>query len=205
LIAQPWRLFLPVSGQKVDEGIPYAINSITQKRKNTGAIMGTMGWLAFDVITIVQSLFWGKNMVLGWFKDNAPKDGPDLEKYEHVVGNLSLVWDTLDLGCFRGRRIYGVVRCFLFYQSREARLADSPYSTENPFDWRLYARFEFCRFNGGGLAYAAYRVPINDVLRQSGEAATSPDVCHVLGCANEQLSRGVGLGSALDREPLKPV
>ena len=37
------------------EGIPHAIHSITQKRKNARAIMGTMGWLAFDVFSIVSS------------------------------------------------------------------------------------------------------------------------------------------------------
>ncbi len=59
---------------KLQEGIPHAIQSITQKKKNNRAIMGTLGWLGFDVITIVQSLYWGKDMVLKWFLDNAPTD-----------------------------------------------------------------------------------------------------------------------------------
>ena len=38
---------------KLQEGIPQAIQSITQKRKNTRALAGTMGWLGFDVVSIV--------------------------------------------------------------------------------------------------------------------------------------------------------
>ena len=59
------------------EGIPHAIHSITQKKKNAAAILGTMGWLAFDVFSIVSSLWAGKDMVLGWFRDNPPQD-PDV-------------------------------------------------------------------------------------------------------------------------------
>jgi type II secretory pathway component PulF len=80
---------------KLEEGIPHAIHSITQKKKNARAIMGTMGWLGFDVITIVQSLFFGKDMVLEWFKGNAPTNPEELEKFNRVVGNLELTWDTL--------------------------------------------------------------------------------------------------------------
>ena len=36
------------------EGIPHAIHSITQKKKNSRAIMGTMSWLGFDVFSIVS-------------------------------------------------------------------------------------------------------------------------------------------------------
>ncbi len=61
------------------EGIPHAIHSITQKKKNAAAIMGTMGWLAFDVFSIVSSLWAGKDMVLGWFRDNTPTDPEELE------------------------------------------------------------------------------------------------------------------------------
>ena len=34
------------------DGIPHAIQSITQKRKNTRAILGTLSWLGFDVFSI---------------------------------------------------------------------------------------------------------------------------------------------------------
>ncbi len=77
------------------EGIPHAIHSITQKKKNSRAIMGTMSWLGFDVFSIVSSLWAGKDMVLGWFRDNPPTDPDALEKFERVVGNLELTWDVL--------------------------------------------------------------------------------------------------------------
>jgi type II secretory pathway component PulF len=80
---------------KLQEGIPHAIHSITQKRRNTRAIIGTMSWLAIDVVSIVQSLYWGKDMVLGWFRGNAPDKPDELEKYTKVVNNLELTWDVL--------------------------------------------------------------------------------------------------------------
>lgn len=50
--------------------------------------MGTMGWLAFDVVSIVQSLYWGKDMVLKWFHDNPPTEPEALAKFNTVVGIL---------------------------------------------------------------------------------------------------------------------
>ena len=80
---------------KLQEGIPHAIHSITQKRRNTRAIVGTMSWLAIDVVSIVQSLFWGRGMVLDWFHNNAPTNAAEKEKFDHVVANLALTWDVL--------------------------------------------------------------------------------------------------------------
>jgi len=77
------------------EGIPHAIHSITQKKKNAAAIMGTMGWLAFDVFSIVTSLWAGKDMVLGWFRENPPSDPEAKAQFDIVVGRLELTWDIL--------------------------------------------------------------------------------------------------------------
>jgi type II secretory pathway component PulF len=187
---------------RLAEGIPYAINSITQKRKNTQAIVGTMGWLAFDVITIVQSLFWGKGMILGWFKDNAPKEGPELEKYTSVVGNLELTWDILIWVAFgfAGFMAWCVFSFFMNKGKRDwptARLVRkipliSGYMRDLSFADSMSAAARMLRSN----------VAIGDTLRQSGEAASSPEVAAYWEAANEQLSRGIGLGTALDREPL---
>lgn len=187
---------------KLIEGIPYAINSITQKRKNTQAIMGTMGWLAFDVITIVQSLFWGKGMVLGWFKDNAPKSGENLEKYTRVVGNLSLTWDLLIWIAFgfAGFMAWCVISFFLNKGKRDwptARIV-----RKIPLISGYMRDLSFADSMNAAARMLRSHVPIGDTLRQSGEAASSPDVAGYWVAANEQLARGVGLGAALDREPL---
>ena len=85
---------------KLQEGIPHAIHSVTQKRKNTRAIAGTMAWLGFDVVSIVQSLFWGKGMVLKWFGENAPSKPEEHDKYIRVVADLALTWNALIAICF---------------------------------------------------------------------------------------------------------
>lgn len=187
---------------RLSEGIPYAINAITLKRKNTQAIIGTMGWLAFDVITIVQSLFWGKGMVLGWFKDNAPKDGASLEKYTRVVGNLALTWDVLIwvAFAFAGFMVWCVFSYFINKGKRDwptARLVRkipliAGYMRDLSFADSMSAAARMLRSN----------VPIGDTLKQSGEAASSPEVAAYWEKANDQLHRGLGLGAALDQEPL---
>ena len=57
--------------------------------------MGTLGWLGFDVFSIVSSLAAGKGMVIGWFQDNPPTDPDELEKFNNVVFQLGLTWDIL--------------------------------------------------------------------------------------------------------------
>ena len=80
---------------RLHEGIPHAIQNITQKRKNRRAIMGTLSWIAFDILTIVQGMFWGRDKIIGWFRTNPPKEPDKLEQYNYVVGNLELLWDVL--------------------------------------------------------------------------------------------------------------
>ena len=46
---------------KLRDGIPHAIETITQKRKNTRALGGTMAWLGFDVLIASVSITFGLN------------------------------------------------------------------------------------------------------------------------------------------------
>ena len=92
---------------------------MTQKRKNTRAIMGTMTWLGFDVISIVQSLFWGKDMVLKWFGQNAPTKPEDHAKYTRVVADLALTWNALIVHRLRVRRPDDLVHLLLLDQQGE--------------------------------------------------------------------------------------
>lgn len=187
---------------KLHEGIPYAIHSISQKRKNTAAILGTMSWLAFDVITIVQSLFWGKDMVLGWFADNAPKDGEELAKYQNVVGNLALTWDILIYLAFAmaGFMVWCMISYFLNRGKRDwptARIV-----RKIPLIAGYMRDLSFADSMSAASRMFKSNVSINDTLRQSAEASNSPEVAQYWDDANEQLSRGVNLGVALDRAPL---
>lgn len=187
---------------KLIEGIPHAIHSITQKRKNMRAIMGTMGWLAFDVFSIVSSLWSGKDMVLGWFRDNPPTEPEELEKYERVVGQLELTWDVLIFTAVG----MGVLMCwcaFSYWINRGKR------------DWptaRLVRRIPLIGAYMQDLGFAdsmaaAARmlqgsVPINDTLKQSAEASSAPEVAAYWEESHADLNRGVNLGAALDRAPL---
>ncbi|HIF25468.1 MAG TPA: type II secretion system protein [Micavibrio sp.] len=184
---------------KLQEGIPHAIHSITQKRKNTRAIAGTMSWLGIDVLMIVQSLFWGKGMVLEWFRGNAPQDPAELDKYLDVVAKLELTWDIL---------IYLSFACGAFL----AWTIFSFWINRGRTDWPTARIVRKIPLIGGYLRdlgfadsmMAAARmlrglVPINDALKQSSEATTVPEVSVYWEEASKELERGVLLGSALDR------
>lgn len=185
------------------EGIPHAIHSITQKRKNARAIMGTMGWLAFDVFTIVSSLWAGKDMVLKWFNDNPPAPGtPEREKFDLVVGRLGLTWDVLiwfsvGIGLFMGW-------CVVSYWMNRGK--------KDWFTARIVRKIPLIGAYLRDLAFAdsmsaAARmlrglVPINATLEQSAEASSAPDVAEYWTESLKDLGRGVTLGAALDRAPL---
>jgi type II secretory pathway component PulF len=187
---------------KLAEGIPHAIHAINQKRKNTRAIMGTMAWLAFDVITIVQSLFWGKDMILGWFRNNKPTDPEELANFERVVNNLELTWNILiwlafAMGAFmvwcvisfilnRGKRDWPTARIVRKIPLISAYLRDLGFADSMTAAARM--------FRG--------QVPIGDALKQSADATTIPEISQYWEKANEDLARGVALGVALDRSPL---
>lgn len=187
---------------KLQEGIPHAIHSITQKRKNTRAIAGTMAWLGIDVVMIVQSLFWGKDMVLGWFRGNAPTDAEKLEEYLRVVDNLELTWNIL-IGISFACGIFLTWCIFSFWVNK------------GKTDWPTARAVRKIPLIGGYLRdlgfadsmMAAARmlrglVPIGDTLKQSSEATTVPEVAKYWQNASVELERGVMLGAALDHEPL---
>ena len=184
------------------EGIPHAIHSITQKKKNAAAIMGTMGWLAFDVFSIVSALWGGKDMVLGWFRDNPPTNPEELERFTTVVGRLELTWDVL---------IYSSVGFGVFM----AWCIFSYWINRGKKDWPTARIVRKIPLIGGYLRDLAFAdsmsaaarmlrglVPINDTLQQSSEASSAPDVTLYWEESMEDLGRGVSLGSALDRAPL---
>lgn len=187
---------------RLHEGIPHAIHSITQKKKNSRAIMATLGWLAFDVVTIVQSLFWGKGMVLGWFRGNAPENPAELENYNNVVNNLELTWNILIyIAFFIGGFMAWTVLSFFLNKGKKdwptARIVRKipligAYLRDLGFADSMMAASRMLKGN----------VPINDALEQAAQSTTSPEVAMYWANANEDLERGVSLGNALDHEPL---
>jgi len=204
-IFDPGTLAILSASEKANrlaEGIPHAINSITQKRKNTRALMGTMAWLGFDVFTIVQSLVFGRGMVLGWFRGNVPESPEEQEKYTNVVNNLELTWDILIWTAF-GIAAFMAWTIVSFYLNRgktdwpTARMVRKlpligAYLRDLGFADSMLACSRMLR----GL------VPINDALNQSAAATTSPDVSAYWTDANSDLARGIPLGAALDKDPL---
>ncbi len=184
------------------EGIPHAIHSITQKRKNARAIMGTMSWLGFDVFSIVTSLWSGQDMVLGWFRDNPPTEPEALEKYTRVVGNLELLWNVLiyssvGMGVFMGWCVIS-----FWYNRGKKDFPTARAVRKIPLIGGYLRDLAFADSMSAAARMLRGRVPINDTLHQSAEASSAPDVTAYWVAASTSLGRGVSLGSALDMEPL---
>ena len=187
---------------KLQEGIPHAIHSITQKKKNTRRIAGTMAWLGFDVISIVQALFWGKDMVLGWFRGNAPTDPAELDHYLYVVGNLELTWNIL-IGISFAAGIL-MVWCIISFWLNKGK-TDWPTAKvvrKIPLIGAYLRDLGFADSMMAASRMLRGLVPIGDTLKQSSEATTVPEVASYWIKASVELERGVLLGAALDHPPL---
>jgi type II secretory pathway component PulF len=187
---------------KLAEGIPHAIEAIAQKKKNMRAIGGTMAWLGFDIITITQSMFWGKDLVLNWFYDNAPTDPEKLEQYNRVVGNLEIVWNTL-IASALGFGMF-MIWCILSFWYNKGR-RDWPTARIVRKIPLIGAYMRDLGFADSMLACARMlrgTVPIDKAMQMASEATTVPDVTEYWLTCYQELQRGVPLGSALDRSPL---
>lgn len=187
---------------RLHEGIPHAIQNITQKRKNRRAIMGTMAWLGFDILTIVQGMFWGRDKIIGWFRSNPPTEPEELEKFERVVGNLELLWDAL-IWFAVGVAVFMIWAILSYWHNRgkndflAARMA-----RKIPLIGAYLRDLGFSDSTAAAARMLRGNVPIADVLSQAADASGFPEVSVYWLEAREDLSRGVGLGAALDRPPL---
>ncbi len=187
---------------RLQDGIPHAIHSITQKKKNTRAIMGTMAWLVFDVFSIVSSLFAGKPMVMNWFRDNPPSDPEEYERYTRVVDNLGLTWDILIATAFG---LGGFIAWVVFSYWINKGKTDWPTAKIVRKIPLVGSYLRDLGFSDSMMAAARMlrgMVPIGDALAQSSEATTVPEVSKYWKKAAGELERGVLLGSALDIPPL---
>jgi len=184
------------------EGIPHAIMNLTQKRKNRRAIIGTMSWIGFDIFTIVQGMFWGKDKIIGWFRNNVPKNPEEAEQYNIIVGRLEFLWIFLTWFAV-------AMMAFLFWA------IISFWNNRGKKDWptaRIVRKIPlvgaYLRDLGfsDSMAVASRmlrgHVPIADVMVQAAEASSVPEVTEYWMNSRADLSRGVTLGAALDREPL---
>jgi type II secretory pathway component PulF len=187
---------------KLRDGIPHAIETITQKRKNTRAMGGTMAWLGFDVITITQSLFWGKDMVLKWFHDNKPTDPVKLEEFEYVVGNLELLWNVL-IASALGSGFF-LIWCVLsfFYNRGKKDWPTARVVRSIPLIGAYLRDLGFADSMSVCARMIRGKVPIADALKQASESTNIPDIATYWEQAHDDLNRGVSLGQALDRDPL---
>lgn len=187
---------------RLHEGIPHAIQNITQKRKNIAKIGGTIAWLGFDIFSIVQAMWWGRETILGWFRKNAPTDIEKKEQYEHTLNNLENLWNAL-LFIAIAAGVFLVWTVLSFWLNRGKR------------DWptaRIVRRIpligSYLRDLGFADSMAAAarmikgNVDITGVLQQAAEATNVPEVSQFWLDAYQDLSRGITLGAALDREPL---
>lgn len=187
---------------KLAEGIPHAIESIAQKKKNIRAIGGTLAWLGFDILSITQAMFWGKDVVLGWFHEHSPTDPVQLEKYNYVVGNLELLWNALIVTAVAAGGF--LLWCILsfWYNRGKADFPTARVVRKIPMIGAYLRDLGFADSMSAAARMLRGTVPIGEAMKMASEATNVPEVTkYWLSCYTD-LQRGVSLGSALDREPL---
>ncbi len=187
---------------KLHEGIPHAITNITQKRKNTRNIAATMAWLGFDVITIVQGMFWGRGLILGWFRKNAPKEPEKLAEFTSTVDSLEFLWNSLLLIAV-AMGMFLVWTIISYWMNRGKK--DWPTARivrKIPLIGAYLRDIGFADSAAAAARMIRGNVPISEALKMSSEATTAPEVARYWSESHEDLSRGVSLGAALDRDPM---
>lgn len=187
---------------RLQEGILQAIQNITQKRKNRRAVIGTMSWIGFDILSIVQAMFWGKTKIIGWFRDNAPKDSDKITDYTRVVNDLEILWTVLTWLAV-GAVAFLVWVVFSYWNNRGKK--DWPTARlvrKIPLIGDYLRDLSFADSSSAAARMLKGNVSISDVMDQASEASDVPEVAEYWKNAGEELARGVSLGTALDREPL---
>ncbi len=190
------------SSNRLHEGIPHAIQNITQKRKNMAKIGGTMAWLGFDIFSIVQAMWSGRGPILGWFHKNAPSDPAKRAEFDQTLGSLSLLWDVL-LGIAIGMGVFMGWAIISFWVNRGKRdFMAARMVRKIPLVGAYLRDLGFADSMAAASRMIKGNVPITLVLQQAAEASNIPDVSKFWTDTYADLARGVTLGAALDREPL---
>jgi type II secretory pathway component PulF len=147
-------------------------------------------------------MFWGKDVVLGYFHSHAPTKPDELEKFNRVVGNLELTWNALILiavavGAF-------MIWCMLsfWYNRGKDDFPTARVVRKIPLIGGYMRDLGFADSMSAASRMIRGNVPIGDTFYQAGQATNFPDVRNYWHSASEDLTRGINMGMALDREPL---
>jgi type II secretory pathway component PulF len=190
------------SSNKLQDGIPQAIRNITQKRKNVAKIAGTLGWIGFDLLSIVQGLQMGRGMILNWFRKNAPKDPGEAVKFNHTVDNLDTLWAVLLwLAYGAGAFLIWAIASFWINRGKRDFLA-AKMVRKIPLVGAYLRDLAFADSMMAAARMIRGNVAVTGALQQSAEASNVPEVCNFWMAAYDDLSRGISLGMAMDRTPL---
>jgi type II secretory pathway component PulF len=183
-------------------GIEEVMLHTQAKRKAKRQLWATLSWVGFDLIATIQTLWVGRDKAIGFFKDNAPGQGVDLEHYSNTVDNLELLWNSLLVLALIATIGTGWA-IFSFWFNR------------NKDDWPtarmvgrlpLFGRYMEDLSVGNSMHACAMmlkaKVPVADCLKQAATAANFYTVKKLWNQALLELGKGVHLGQALARPPL---
>jgi type II secretory pathway component PulF len=187
---------------RLHEGIPHAIQNITQKRKNVAKIAGTIAWLGFDIFSIVQAMWWGRGTIIGWFKKNAPTDPARKEEFDATISTLENLWNLLlVIALAAGAFLAWTIVSFWMNRGKKDWLT-ARMVRRIPLIGAYLRDLGFADSMAAAARMIRGNVSIVNVLQQAAEATNVPEVSSFWLDAYADLSRGITLGAALDRDPL---
>lgn len=190
---------------KLSEGIPHAIESIVQRRKNARALTGTILWLSALLFIVTKIIFWGGSLVPDWFAQNTPANPQDLAQYNQALEQLQQIWNLLIIPSLMfGGFMFWCIFSFWYNRGR----ADFPTAKivrRIPLIGPYLRDLGFSDSMSAAARMIRGHVPIADTLKIASQSTNSPDVSRYWLSCLEDLNRGLSLGATLDREPLNRV
>ncbi|MBI1274020.1 MAG: hypothetical protein GC131_08050 [Alphaproteobacteria bacterium] len=184
--------------------IAHAIKHVEEKGGQFKAVMAAMGWLAFDIFSIISSLWGAQFGFIPYLKDNAPKNATpeQLAKFESAIVTVTWVNGSL---IFITSAIIAFIVIFggSYWKNRH-----------RPNHWSAQMVIRMPMF-GQYLAHAALhdtckliarllrgKVPLDDALKIIIETTIEPSARAYWTECRQRIMAGVEPAKALGRWPL---
>jgi type II secretory pathway component PulF len=185
--------------------IMQAIQHVEEKGKQMKLMMGALGWLSFDIISIISTIWGAQFTFIPYLKNSGNKSSTDkvaAAKFESAIQVVSIVNFTLMILTIGGSVLLAVLG-MTFWNNRHkpdhfasrmiAKLPlISPYMRDSGMDDACHL---MSRLLKGG-------VPLDEAIRIIQESSIEPITRKYWGSCLDRLMAGVDSAKALAREPL---
>ncbi len=185
--------------------IHQAIQHVEEKGKQMKVVMAALGWLSFDIISIVSTIFGAQFSFIPYLKDSATKNNTDKEalaEFESAIQAVSIVNFTLMILTVGGS-LGLTLLAMIFWRNRHKpehfasrMVAKVPLISTYMRDSNMHdSCMLMARLLRGG-------VPLDEAIRIIMDSSIEPTVRKYWKSCLDRLMAGVDSAKALARDPL---